>query len=116
MNNLDAVQYDVIQKASDALDKSISRKDYSSANRKQGYLDGLVECKTGRKSNISRLLQFANWNLEGSIVDGQWGKVAYWESFDFIMMIAGIKEGKEESVVIFNLVFFFVGSVMFGVD
>lgn len=36
--------------------------------------------------------------------------------FDFIMMIAGIKEGKEESIVIFNLVFFFVGSVMFGVD
>ena len=81
MNNLNAVQYDVVQKAYDAFEKSVSRKDYSSANIKQGYLDGLVDCKNGKKSNIVRLLQFANWNLEGSIRDRQWGKAAYWKAF-----------------------------------
>lgn len=37
--------------------------------------------------------------------------------FDFVMLLTGgIKEGKEADVTLFNIILFFVGSVMFGVD
>lgn len=36
--------------------------------------------------------------------------------FDLIMIMVGIKEGKESSIVAFNILMFLVGAFMFGIE
>jgi hypothetical protein len=79
--NLNTAQYDAVQKANASLEKALSSNDYSQANVKQGYLDGLIDCKRAKKKDFLRLIQFAEWNLGRAVDLEQWGKAAYWKAY-----------------------------------
>ena len=81
MNNKNVLE-NIIATEKNKLEKLISYQQYSDANDKQGYVDGLFQyyaCDTDqtRKKNED----FAQWNLKGSVEEEQYGKASYWQSW-----------------------------------
>jgi hypothetical protein len=73
----------VIEKANKSYNEFVEKEDYSESNSRQGYLNGLKQCfeSVFQNRNIGGGLDFANWNLEGCIREGDWGKAAYWQAY-----------------------------------
>jgi hypothetical protein len=94
--DINSAKYNVIQKADTNLEKAITSEDWSEANTKGGYLNGLVHCRSSKnKSHANQLLKWANWNYEGSVEGHDYGKAAYWRAyingFDVMMYIKKYK-------------------------
>jgi hypothetical protein len=91
---LNELQYDLIQKASEALDKSSEKENWSLSNEKLGYLTGLVDCSNSKKLETKRKLQYAKWCFDWEKKDFDYGKMAYWKSFidGFTAMMVAVEE------------------------
>ena len=79
-NALDKILYD----AKSNLEKVINQENWSEANTKQGYYNGVFDYsdfKDETAESLERRKAFAEWNLEGTIKNAQYGKAAYWRSY-----------------------------------
>lgn len=73
----------LISDAEKMLNKAIQSENWSEANTKQGYYDGMTDLRdaTDYQRDLKTILEFAEWNLNGLIRQKEWGKSAYWRSY-----------------------------------